>query len=446
MDQIVGKYGIRWLGERSDEHVRRKWGTGATKPPTEVEVQWIDAPVPDGADPSTARRAPESGPARLLECRVEARWAHNAMRVSETGIDGTDAARMAEVEARLLQKAVARVDEPAEGRSEREYVRGGPVVCGWEDLTRHHLTASGLWVPDIARPGRRPTAVSLFTGAGGFDLGMTLGGVRILAGVERDPDAALTYLTNQGAYPISLHFPEESDELRFERAVQRESAMLAKKAGASVIEVPIRSGMHRPRDREGTPHFWFGDIRKIKVEDMLSALALRPGDLDCVFGGPPCQGLSTGNPKACVEDPRNGLLWEFLRIVEGLRPAGFLIENVPQLLSAAKGGLYDALARRATGMGYTVVANILDAANYGAPQLRRRAFVVGMRGTKWVDFPIPTCWPIGDTTEGRSWRKREERVHVTHDDATGTFRAEEVGGERPKKQARESLDQYQQLL
>ena len=101
------------------------------------------------------------------------------------------------------------------------------------------------------------------------------------------------------------------------------------------------------------------------------------------------------------------MLWEFMRMVEELQPASYIIENVPPLLTAGKGGLFKALRRRGIDLGYTVVADILDACNYGVPQRRRRTLIVGMndelRAGRHFQFPMPTNWGIGEEPGGKAW-------------------------------------------
>lgn len=102
----------------------------------------------------------------------------------------------------------------------------------------------------------------------------------------------------------------------------------------NIFTKPVWSGegwiKHHP---EASPvrHFWFGDIRELKGQDILNALGLKPGDIDCVIGGPPCQGFSRAG-KQNIMDPRNSLVYEFARMVIEIQPKTFVMENVPEIL------------------------------------------------------------------------------------------------------------------
>lgn len=106
---------------------------------------------------------------------------------------------------------------------------------------------------------------------------------------------------------------------------------------------------------------------------------------DVVVGGPPCQGFSPLGARS-VEDSRNGLWQEYLRAVRLAQPLVFVMENVPELLTSQQYADFKDLARLS---GYTVRERVLNAADYGAPQRRRRAIVIGLRGGEPV-FPEPT--------------------------------------------------------
>jgi DNA (cytosine-5)-methyltransferase 1 len=98
------------------------------------------------------------------------------------------------------------------------------------------------------------------------------------------------------------------------------------------IAQPFTSGKHRPCDRPGVDHFWLGDIRKLTGKEMLDAIGVKSGDVDCVFGRPPCQGF-TRIGKRDVHDPRNSLLFEFARLILEINPKSFVMENVPDIIT-----------------------------------------------------------------------------------------------------------------
>jgi DNA (cytosine-5)-methyltransferase 1 len=116
------------------------------------------------------------------------------------------------------------------------------------------------------------------------------------------------------------------------------------------------------------------------IEDVASFPAA-----DVVIGGPPCQGFSPLNREA-VGFERRGLWREYLRALEAARPQAFVMENVPELLRSAE---YVEFKRRAEKLGFAVEAEILNAADFGVPQRRRRAIVIGTRSGAPV-FPSPT--------------------------------------------------------
>ena len=98
-------------------------------------------------------------------------------------------------------------------------------------------------------------------------------------------------------------------------------------------------------------------------------------EADVIAGGPPCQGFSNLGERV-PNDPRNQLWRHYLRCVEHVRPKVFVLENVPPLLKSAE---YQELLKIAQGLGYKVEGRVLNAANYGVPQTRKRAIVIGSR-------------------------------------------------------------------
>ncbi len=107
-----------------------------------------------------------------------------------------------------------------------------------------------------------------------------------------------------------------------------------------------------------------------------------------VLGGPPCQGFSTAGKRA-LEDPRNKLVKEFLRVVKILRPMAFVMENVKGFTNFNKGLLHKELLSQFHSLGYNLAAGVLDAVLFGVPQKRKRFFIVGVVG-KVPELPVPT--------------------------------------------------------
>lgn len=209
-------------------------------------------------------------------------------------------------------------------------------------------------MPSLTEPKRSrkfPTAIDLFAGAGGLTLGLRWARFRVVAAVENDALAAETYRAN---------FP----------------------------------GVH----------LWEMDILKLSVARVLRELCLRPGQLDLLAGCPPCQGFSTLrslNGHVAVDDDRNDLVLQFVRFVRGLRPRAVMLENVPGLASD------DRLARLVSAlneMEYEVTSSVLDAADFGVPQRRRRMILVAGKkrrlplGQKSVHVPTVRD-AIGDLPE-----------------------------------------------
>jgi len=210
------------------------------------------------------------------------------------------------------------------------------------------------------------TVVSLFSGGMGLDIGLEqTGRFRLLACVERVPAFAETIRRNRDAGFTG------SRELKVYEA----------------------------------------DVRSLDARAVLDDLGLRPGEVDLLAGGPPCQSFSTTGRRGTVQDPRGTLLWQFLRFVEHMQPKMFLMENVRGLMSAAlrhrpikdrpeKGGpplepdeqpgSVIRLFIRDLHDAYRLDCFEVNAVNYGAPQLRERAIFVGNRFNRLVEFPDPT--------------------------------------------------------
>lgn len=200
----------------------------------------------------------------------------------------------------------------------------------------------------------RPKLVSLYSGAGGLDYGFEAAGFRTAAAVEMDHDCCETLRASRKAWTV------------FDRS-----------------------------------------IFDVSSAELLAAADARAGEIDLVIGGPPCQPFSkagywaNGDSKR-LEDPRASTLGAYLRVVEDLRPRAFLLENVQGLAYSGKDEglqlLLDGLEaiNRRTKSAYKPTIQVLNAADYGVPQLRQRVFVIAARDGTPFRFPAPTH-AAGDT-------------------------------------------------
>lgn len=191
-------------------------------------------------------------------------------------------------------------------------------------------------------PSQVLTAIELFSGIGGMSLGFEMAGFRVLAGVEKVDQLRAAF---QGAHPTAV-----TD---------------------------------------------FSDVATLDGRSLLKRLGLRKGQLDILIGGPPCQAFSTAGKRRGSDDERGLLIAHFVRMVAELRPRAFLMENVVGLLSIHLGTLIAQVVRDLSALGYEVAPPAtLNAADFGVPQLRRRVFLAGIRGTRKFEFPQPTHYPI----------------------------------------------------
>lgn len=171
-----------------------------------------------------------------------------------------------------------------------------------------------------------PVAVDIFSGMGGLSLGLRKARFRVVAAVEIDDLAAVTYRQNFRSVTL---FRQDITELR----------------GTALLEA---AGVCR-------------------------------GELDLLAGCPPCQGFSTirtRNTKSSAEDPRNDLVFEFLRLVRETYPRAVLMENVPRLSEDSR---YRKLCRELESLGFDTRTRLLDAVDHGVPQRRRRLIMIASR-------------------------------------------------------------------
>lgn len=196
----------------------------------------------------------------------------------------------------------------------------------------------GLVVPSSAYERRRydrPVGVDLFSGCGGFSLGMHQAGFHVAAAVELEMNAATTYLVNLARPGVKLHFDTPEREEKYHRHLEDHLGIRPKKGRKKDQVFSSGQGLlagdgwisGQPADEPGCEHFWIADVKTLTGAEILDALDMEPGDVDCVFGGPPCQGFSVAG-KRNVVDPRNSLVFEFARLVLEIRPKAMVMENV----------------------------------------------------------------------------------------------------------------------
>lgn len=235
---------------------------------------------------------------------------------------------------------------------------GGDSYCHWfiaRDHAMETVTPSAekppYRVPSSAEiravPWNGLTVASTFSGTGGTCLGYRMAGYRVAWANDCDPSAQRNYRINH---------PETHLDTR--------------------------------------------DIRQVDAADILRALAIDAGDLDVFEGSPPCTAFSTagrrsqnwgkvrehaGRAQVNVED----LFFEWIRLLGGLRPRVFQVENVAGLVTGVAKGYFKDIFRRMRAHGYRVEARLLDAQWLGVPQMRRRVIIVGVR----EDLSLDPAWP-----------------------------------------------------
>ena len=179
-----------------------------------------------------------------------------------------------------------------------------------------------------------------------MSLGYIQAGFEVVAAVDNDPDAIITYMVNLCRYgDFKIHFVEPSDFERLESKMENYYRSCGVKIKNSVIDIEPNKKVipaiptagngwikHQPLSVPGVSHIFFGDARKLTGERILNAIGVDWGELGCVMGGPPCQGFSRANTRRNIMDPRNSLVFEFARLILEMHPKTMIMENVPGIL------------------------------------------------------------------------------------------------------------------
>ena len=202
------------------------------------------------------------------------------------------------------------------------------VLSKIEDYPAH---LEACWREHLApRAPNAPTLISLFAGCGGSSLGYSMAGYRELLAVEWDDHAVATF---------RLNFPD----------------------------VPV----------------YHGDIAKLSVDECLRLAGIGPEELDVLDGSPPCQGFSTAG-KRKMDDGRNQLFREYVRLLRGLRPKVLVMENVSGMVKGKMKLIFAEILRELKESGYHVSARLMNAMYYGVPQSRQRMIFIGVREDLWT--------------------------------------------------------------
>lgn len=190
--------------------------------------------------------------------------------------------------------------------------------------------------------------VSLFSGAGGLDVGLEQAGFHTALCIERDPDCRATLRYNRPNWNVTNH-----------------------------------GG---------------GDIRSISTAQLLKESRLKAGAAALVVGGAPCQPFSNIGSRAGTKSDDGTLFKEFMRVVQGFRPQGFIFENVAAITHSRHREVVEFLQSEGARLGYGVTVAVLNAADFGVPQKRLRMFALGCRSGRAPALPVPE---FGAPDEGR---------------------------------------------
>ena len=235
---------------------------------------------------------------------------------------------------------------------------------------------------------RQPTALDLFCGCGGLSAGLEEAGFRVIGGVDSDLRCSSTFRMN---FPHATCITE--------------------------------------------------DLSLVPPSSLMRWMKLEPGGVDLLAGGPPCQGFSKNVPRKRrhSEDPNNKLVRRFLDYCQALEPRAILMENVAEMRQGFDGHFTNELVEGLEKSGYSVVHTVVNAADYGVPQRRRRAFFVALKSSHPVLFPRETHAAL----------KSEAMLikmpsHVTVWDAIGDLCQLQSGhGKNPIEYATAPMTEYQ---
>ena len=207
----------------------------------------------------------------------------------------------------------------------------------------------------------KPTVIDLFAGVGGMSLGFEQAGFQVVLANEYDHEIATAYVKN---HP--------------------------------------------------TTRMVVGDISSLDLEEVFGCYKDK---VDVVIGGPPCQGFSQKGQRKTIHDERNFLFKYYVKVVRLVRPQYFVMENVPNLLTAENGYFKKEITELFEGIGYQLSSGVLNASDFGVPQNRRRAVIIGKLDNVAPELPTPkteqvTVWDaIGDLAYLESGEGEEQQPY-----------------------------------
>ena len=220
----------------------------------------------------------------------------------------------------------------------------------------------------------QPVAVDLFSGGGGLTVGLKKAGFTVAAAVEIEPAAASTFQINHPGTKLFIQ-----------------------------------------------------DIRHVSGKDLLAQSPT--GTIDLLSGCPPCQGFTSLTAKYKRDDPRNALVNEMLRLIKETLPKAVMMENVPGLALRGK-HLLDPMCSQLEGLGYKITLNVLQVADYGIPQFRKRLVLLAGRGFS-ISMPKPTHSSTG-ANGLPMWKTVREAI--SHYPAPITFSEAKLLGKLPSRE------------
>lgn len=297
---------------------------------------------------------------------------------------------------------------------------------------------------DTAERHERPTAVSLFSGAGGLDIAAHEAGFSTVAAIESVPRYAQTLADNRTLATLG------ADEFTAWFDAQKASMGRLSSAQMELTRQRIRPGVGQPNAMSDC-NVLAADISDVATADVLESTGSKVGEIDLVIGGPPCQSFSMSGQRKSISDLRGQLFLQFARFVDDIRPRWFVFENVKGMTHSAatvlhatcvrcgpfmpkhgqvlldpnsesfpcpscgamgsrtsrkndRKGALEVIVNEFSLLGYTCHVEVLNATDFGVPQFRERVFIVGSRDNETFQMPPATHgWVSEANSQGTLW-------------------------------------------